>query len=116
MLLVEHLKDKTQEDVEYLESMHMLADLSLRTGDLDSALTFGKRALEGRKKALGRRHELFFESVVLLVKIYIAKGDVIEADGYTVLLPSSYEYSFELQGKLLRKPSYGRAFGPWPFM
>jgi tetratricopeptide (TPR) repeat protein len=99
-LLHEHVKCMTEGDVQCLESLHILADLYLQMGELESAVTYGKRALEGRKKIFGRRHTLFFESVFLIVKIYIAKGDMIEADGYTALVPPSHDYFSKLQGKL----------------
>ena len=112
MLLLEHVKDKTEEDVQGLESSHMLADLYLQNGELELAVTFGKLALEGRSKALGRQHKLFFESVLLIVEIYIAKGDIVEADGYTALLPSSHKNLSKLRGELLQESSDSRPLRP----
>lgn len=46
--LLEYL-DKTHDDVQYLESLHILGGLYLRKGELESAVIYGKKALEGRK-------------------------------------------------------------------
>jgi lipopolysaccharide biosynthesis regulator YciM len=115
-LLREHVKCMMENDVQCLESLHILADLYLQMGELELAVTHGKRALEGRKKTVGRRHRLFLESVLLIVEIYIAKGDIIEADGYTALVSPSHEYFSKLQGKLHREPSERRSLRLRSFM
>lgn len=115
-LLLEYLKGKTEQDVQCLESLQMLTDLYLRIGELELAVTFGKRALKCTRKAVGRRHKLFFESVLSIVEMYITKGDIIEADGYAALVSSSEEYLSKLQGELLRESSYSRPRRPWSFV
>ena len=115
-LLLEYLKGNMGQDVQCLDSLQMLADLYLRMGELELAMAFGKRALQGWKKTLGRRHKLFFESVLLIVETYIAKGEIIEADGYAALLSSSGEYLSKFQGELFRESSYNRPRRSWSFV
>lgn len=111
--LLEHVEAKAERDIQCLESLHMLAELYLRRRDLELATRFGKRALESRGKALGRVHNLFLDTVLLLVEIYIAKGEILEADGYTALLYPSEEHSCKAQGSFLRGPSHRRFHRPW---
>lgn len=92
-LLLEHLKDNSDDDLAMLEARHVLADVYFKNSQLDLAELHCKRVVEGRKRAVGRRHILFYESVVLLMKIYMAKGDMIEAEGYGALLPPDFQDS-----------------------
>jgi hypothetical protein len=84
-----------------LVSLQMLAELYFVKGQLESAAAFGKRVLKGRRKTVGRENKLFYESVIFLIKVCVAKGEMVEADGYSVLLSSNEEYMAKSQGESL---------------
>jgi hypothetical protein len=98
-LLLEHIKDKPERGV--LVSLQMLAELYFVKGQLESAAAFGKRVLKGRRKTVGRENKLFYESVIFLIKVCVAKGEMVDADGYSVLLSSNEEYMAKSQGESL---------------
>lgn len=98
-LLLEYLKNKAQDDPQSLDASHKLAELYLTTKEFDMAAKYGKKALDGRKKVFGKRNKQFIECIHLLIKIYITKGDMIEADGYIGLLEgTNYTWSNQEKG------------------
>jgi ankyrin repeat protein len=91
-ILVNFVDERTREErnQDALDINHELAELYLAKGDLEAAETHGVRAVNGRKRGLGNKHDLFYESVRLIIAIYEAKGDKMEADGYRPLLPPDH--------------------------
>ena len=77
-------------DLRCFEAEHYLAKIHLQENDLDGAEKRCLVASTGRRRILGKSHALWHESIALLVEIYTAKGDPVEADGYAALLPEGY--------------------------
>jgi tetratricopeptide (TPR) repeat protein len=71
-LLLEHVEGKTEQDCS--QSLHMLAELYLWRRNLDLAARFGKRALQGREKSLGKVHKLFHNTLAC-GNIYRKRGN-----------------------------------------
>lgn len=59
--------------------------------NIDIARELCLTALYGRKKILGNAHVLYYQSINLLVLIYNAQGDSVEAEGYKALLPADFD-------------------------
>lgn len=89
LCLIEHLSDRPADDDRALTWLHMLAEISLRIGSLDSAENACQRAMKRRKGLLGASHPQFLQSVELLIAIYQRKQDYIVAECYrAAFLPS----------------------------
>jgi tetratricopeptide (TPR) repeat protein len=86
--------------VDELETLHTLAEVYLVRGELVSAKQYCERALRGRRKTLGKHHDLYYDSLCLSVAILIANAEVEEAEFYSGLLPSGF------QGSQLSKLAY----------
>ena len=87
-------KVSDEESVSGLNAMYPLADLKFRKNQLEDAEDLALRAMDGRKRALGRSHILVCQSIDLLSQIYKAKGDLVEFEGYRDLLPRNFECIF----------------------
>jgi tetratricopeptide (TPR) repeat protein len=84
-------------DLRCFEAEHYLAKIHVQENDLDGAEQRCLVASNGRWRILGKSHVSWHESIALLVEIYTAKGDHVEADGYAALLPEGYRsVSFSL--------------------
>jgi tetratricopeptide (TPR) repeat protein len=90
--LLELLKVKTRNEVERSATTHALAEVYLAKKDVKSAQDYCQRAVDSRRKKLGKKHHLFQESVYLIAKIiYEANGNPIEFDIYRNLLPTKVQ-------------------------
>lgn len=75
-------------DISVFHGMHTLALLNFDENNMDIAYKYCKRALAGKKKLLGKESPSYHESIVLLSRIYAAKGDHAESE-VTHLFPSN---------------------------
>lgn len=95
--------------VQELHLKHTLAVAYLDDFQLDLARDYADDARKGRKKLLGRRHELYFESLSLLATICEAQNDNDTAEAYQGLLPPDY-HKHEVQVRIFSlqtsKPNY----------
>jgi hypothetical protein len=91
---------------------HTLAEVYMAEGDLHKAVDYCFRAAKGRRSAFGKGHALFLESVTLLVKIYKAKGDGFEAQGYegTYLIVPYQKPEYLLKSRTIMHPSICKSF------
>lgn len=71
---------KQKVDVTAFHGLHTLALLYLGKNDLETADKYCKRALMGKKKTLGKDNVSYHESINLLSRIYLAKGDQAESE------------------------------------
>jgi hypothetical protein len=67
----------------------LLAEVFYQIKDYQKAEAYALTAVKGRKKYLGGKHALFFESVSLLVAIYQANGDEAEAEAWQAILATN---------------------------
>ena len=89
-VLMELLSTQTLE-LDQLRSMQALAEVAFARGALDTARELCLTAVYGRKKILGNAHVLYYQSINLLVLIYNAQGDSVDAEGYKALLPADFD-------------------------
>ena len=90
--LLELLKDKTRSESDAAESMHTLAEVYLAKKDLVAAQDFCQKAVDARKRTLGKKHPLYLESIYLIAKIiYESGGCTIEYESYRGLLPQKFQ-------------------------
>jgi hypothetical protein len=89
-LSVAGVEEDSISDLRCFEAEHYLAKIHVQENDLDGAEMRCLVASNGRRRILGKSHPLWHESIALLVEIYTAKGDPVEADGYAALLPEGY--------------------------
>jgi tetratricopeptide (TPR) repeat protein len=89
-LAVAEVGEDSVADLRCFEAEHYLARIHVQEADLDGAEKRCLAASTGRWRILGKSHALWHESIALLVEIYTAKGDPLEADGYAALLPEGY--------------------------
>lgn len=71
---------KQKVDIAVFHGIHTLALHSYGNRDLETAEKYCKRALNGKKKILGKEHESYLESIQLLSGIYSARGDQAESE------------------------------------
>ena len=89
-LSVAGVEEDSMSDLRCFEAEHYLAKIHVQENDLNGAEMRCLVASNGRRRILGKSHALWHESIALLVEIYTAKGDLIEADGYAAFLPEGY--------------------------
>jgi hypothetical protein len=89
-LAVADVEENGVSDLRCFEAEHYLAKIHVQENDLDGAENRCLVASNGRRRILGKSHASWHESIALLVEIYTAKGDPVEADGYAALLPEGY--------------------------
>lgn len=80
-------------DLPKIQEFHLKHTLAVAYFDdfqLELARSYADDAMKGRKKLLGRRHELYFETLNLLVTICKAQDDNDTAEVYQDLLPLNY--------------------------
>jgi len=77
-------------DLRCFEAEYYLAKIHVQENDLDGAEQRCLVASNGQFIMLGTSHASWHESIALLVEIYTAKGDPVEADAYAALLPEGY--------------------------
>jgi len=70
--------------------LHTLALAKLQSGDVDTAQNHCKRALTGKRRAMGKEHISVYETMTLLARIRDAQGDHVEAEVYRGFLPPNY--------------------------
>lgn len=82
------LQVDTEEEVQLQAwKMHALAEVSMAKGEFEIAISWCNKAIDLRTATIGSKHVLFFMSINLLAQIYEAQGDIVEATGYSDLLP-----------------------------
>lgn len=81
---------KQKVDISAFHGLHTLALLHYGKNGLETAEKYCKRALMGKKKILGKDHASYFESINLLSRIYLAKGDQAESEVYRSFLPAGH--------------------------
>lgn len=89
-LAVADVEEDGVSDLRCFEAEHYLAKIHVQENDLDGAEKRCLAASNGRRRILGKSHTSWQESIALLVEIYTAKEDPVEADGYAALLPEGY--------------------------
>ena len=80
-----------QDNLAEMRLTQALAEVRFASRALDEALELCLKVTAGRKKFLGSRHVLFFQSINLLTLIYKAKKDSVEAARYKKLLPDGFK-------------------------
>lgn len=76
---------------------HLLCQLYLRRGHLSSALRHCEKAVRGYQKILGKQHNDYFDSLVLLTKTYQANGNDARASACLHMLPEKYRTKCQTQ-------------------
>lgn len=92
--LLKLIDDTNEQTFNGLMTLCILASVYLEKGEFDRAEKAARKAVEGREKMLGRKHQLFHESVYILVQIYRAKGDESQATHWSALLPPTFEGNY----------------------
>ena len=69
---------------------HALSEVNYSQGHFDEARELCVQAADGRKLSLGRHHTLYYQSTVLLMRIYRAKGEHNKAETLEGRLPDYY--------------------------
>lgn len=75
-------KSGTTKEGFQLEASHRLAVVFLKRLDFQAAEKRAKEAFKGRRRLLGAQHSMTLESVQLIIDIYTAKDDKINARAY----------------------------------
>lgn len=83
-------KTKGQRDINFFHVMQALALTHRERGNETAAVIYTKKALNGKKRILGKTHDSFFESMVVLAHI---NNDRPEAEVYRDFLPAEHRYS-----------------------
>jgi len=84
---------------ETLEMMYDISNFAFRTQDAQSkAEKWCLRAMHGITNTLGKKSEMFHVCVGLMIEIYEAKGDTVEADGYRKMLQSTPKLLYDSPG------------------
>ena len=91
------LQFNSGKDPKALKTVHALAGVYFGKKDFDKAEKFCKRAIAGRKRALGEDHASYFLSIALLVRIYEEQDNRKEAEAWNRFLPSK-SWMEEIQG------------------
>ncbi|KAF7556472.1 hypothetical protein G7Z17_g1395 [Cylindrodendrum hubeiense] len=93
--------EKKTHDILVYHGLHALAMVSAKGSDLDAAYSFGKRALWGKRKVIGKSDPSCWDTSALLSRICFARNDIAEAEAHMSFIPSSY-----FQGGLQRRSMY----------
>lgn len=78
-------------DILAIHSRHAVSHIYFREADFDAADRTCRKALLGKKKLLGKTHDSYYHTVLLLACICSAKGDEVQGDGSRYFLPASLE-------------------------
>lgn len=91
-ILVEILEERVQANrgLQAIDTMHNLAEVYLATLDLENAISYGRKAVNGKSRTRGKKDPEFYRSVALLVRIFETAGDEASAEGYRPMLPPNY--------------------------
>ncbi|KAH7073058.1 hypothetical protein BKA63DRAFT_56665 [Paraphoma chrysanthemicola] len=77
--------DKQRECI--LDATHLLAQIFMRNGDLNSARSQCESALQGRRKLLGKHSDAAFESLALMAHIYVLLNKRALAKSCLAMIP-----------------------------
>ncbi|KAK2684677.1 hypothetical protein QWA68_016562 [Fusarium oxysporum] len=83
--------EKRVNDVLVYHGMHAIAMIHLRNSNLEAADRCCKRALWGKRKALGKESASCWDTLALLASICAAKNDVAEAEAHRSFIPPTYQ-------------------------
>lgn len=78
-------------DILALHSLHAVSHIYFGKVNLDAADRTCRKALLGKKKLLGKTHESYYHTLLLLACICDARGDEVQGDGWRHFLPASLE-------------------------
>lgn len=97
MALTREQVENVEGAVRVLHALHGLDKLNLRKHDFEAASINCTQALRGRRriKTIGKNHPDHSASLRLLALIYWAKGDKLQAETYSNLLPSKFKLNSE---------------------
>ncbi|MCJ1436489.1 Ankyrin-2 [Xylographa pallens] len=87
LLLATAMTVGDEDRVHVLQASHLLAHLYLRDRQFDRATEFCRKAMIGRRRILGKGHQLHYETLFLLSVIYKSRGDLMEAETYRDMIP-----------------------------
>jgi Tfp pilus assembly protein PilF len=77
------------ESLQELEAAHGLAQTLVAKKQLSQAKCYCTMAIAGKMNHLGNTHASVTESLLLMVEICKANGEVMEAEAYKALVPAS---------------------------
>jgi tetratricopeptide (TPR) repeat protein len=73
---------------EYIyDASHLLSHLYIRTGQIDRARSECEKALQGRRRLLGKRSDAALESTALMAHIYVLLDNRARAKSYLAIIP-----------------------------
>ncbi|KAE9967586.1 hypothetical protein EG327_011384 [Venturia inaequalis] len=90
-LLSELSDSRNKLDILALHSLHAVSHVYFGKANLDAADRTCRKSLLGKKKLLGKTHESYYLTLLLLACICDAKGDEVQGDGWRHFLPASLE-------------------------
>ncbi|TLD34661.1 Dimethyl-sulfide monooxygenase [Venturia nashicola] len=90
-LLSELSDSRNKLDILALYSLHAVSHSYFGKANLDAADRMCRKALLGKKKLLGKTHESYYHTLLLLACICDAKGDEVQGDAWRHFLPASLE-------------------------
>ena len=71
------------------EAAHLLSHLYIRIGQIDRARSECEKALQGRRRLLGKRSEASLESTALMAHVYVLLNNVARAKSYIAMIPEA---------------------------
>ncbi|KAI9689595.1 MAG: hypothetical protein M1822_010247 [Bathelium mastoideum] len=71
------------------DAAHLLSHLYIRTGQVDRARSECEKALQGRRRLLGKRSEASLESTALMAHIYVLLNNGTRAKSYIAMIPEA---------------------------
>lgn len=89
-LLIPIAWEKKVVDIEAYGLLHALALAYKKNSDLETADSYCRRSLWGKRKVLGKSHPSPWEMLALLASICDSRDDAIEAEAHRSFIPASY--------------------------
>jgi tetratricopeptide (TPR) repeat protein len=71
------------------DATHLLSQLHIRTGQIDRARIECEKALQARRRLLGKRHDDSLESLALMAHIYVLQDNRALAKSYLSMIPET---------------------------
>jgi tetratricopeptide (TPR) repeat protein len=95
------------------DAVHLLSLLYIRTGQVDRALSECEKALQGRRRLLGKRNDASLESTALMAHMCVLLNNSARAKSYLAMIPEArrdvvvknVERSLGTKVELLESPS-----------
>ncbi|TKA76276.1 hypothetical protein B0A55_01830 [Friedmanniomyces simplex] len=88
--LVNEIASDDADRLRMLSASHLLAQVHLRNGSFNAAISQCKQTIKARKR-LDDGSNAYHQSLALLVTIYDMQGDELESTAYASLLPEGYK-------------------------